>query len=150
MLADISSEMIHSLLPVFMVTVLGASALTVGLVEGVAEATALIVKVFSGTLSDYLGRRKMLAVDLLLGARVGVEVLEGAGLDAGRLDEGLDIVGLQSDHPPEPVGRQVAEVDEPVEGSWRDPEATSRVLRRQPGDVRCHARILPRIVHFLG
>src|SRR4029450_13455051 len=62
MLADISSEMIHSLLPIFMVSVLGASALTVGLVEGVAEATALIVKVFSGTLSDYLGRRKMLAV----------------------------------------------------------------------------------------
>ena len=62
MLADISSEMIHSLLPVFMVSVLGASAVTVGLVEGVAESTALIVKVFSGTLSDYLGRRKMLAV----------------------------------------------------------------------------------------
>ena len=62
MLPDISSEMIHSLLPVFMVTVLGASALTVGVVEGGAEATALIVKVFSGTLSDYLGRRKMLAV----------------------------------------------------------------------------------------
>ena len=62
MLADISSEMIHSLLPVFMVSVLGASALTVGLVEGVAEATALIAKVFSGTLSDYLGRRKVLAV----------------------------------------------------------------------------------------
>ena len=55
LLMDISSEMIHSLLPVFMVTVLGASALTVGIVEGVAEATALIVKVFSGTLSDYLG-----------------------------------------------------------------------------------------------
>ena len=62
MLMDISSEMIHSLLPVFMVTVLGASALTVGIVEGVAEATALIVKVFSGTLSDFLGRRKPLAV----------------------------------------------------------------------------------------
>jgi MFS family permease len=61
MLMDISSEMIHSLLPVFLVSVLGASALAVGLVEGVAEATALIVKVFSGTLSDYLGRRKMLA-----------------------------------------------------------------------------------------
>jgi MFS family permease len=61
MLMDISSEMIHSLLPVFMVSVLGASALTVGIVEGVAEATALIVKVFSGTLSDYLGRRKVLA-----------------------------------------------------------------------------------------
>ena len=62
LLMDISSEMIHGLLPVFMVTVLGASALTVGVVEGVAEATALIVKVFSGTLSDYLGRRKPLAV----------------------------------------------------------------------------------------
>src|SRR5689334_23569011 len=59
---DISSEMIHSLLPVFMVTMLGASALTVGLVEGVAESTALIVKVLSGTLSDVLGRRKLLAL----------------------------------------------------------------------------------------
>lgn len=62
MLMDISSEMIHSLLPLFMVTTLGASALAVGLVEGLAEATALIVKVFSGTLSDYLGKRKGLAV----------------------------------------------------------------------------------------
>jgi MFS family permease len=62
MLADISSEIIHSLLPLFMVTVLGASALTVGLIEGAAEATALIVKVFSGALSDYLGKRKVLAV----------------------------------------------------------------------------------------
>lgn len=62
MLMDISSEMIHSLLPVFLVSVLGASAFTVGLIEGVAESAALIVKVFSGTLSDYLGRRKMLAV----------------------------------------------------------------------------------------
>src|SRR3970040_1736060 len=59
---DISSELIHSLLPVFMVTSLGASALMVGVVEGVAEATALIVKVFSGTLSDYLGKRKGLTV----------------------------------------------------------------------------------------
>ena len=62
MLMDISSEMIHSLLPLFMVTVLGTSALSVGVVEGLAEATALVVKVFSGTLSDYLGRRKGLAV----------------------------------------------------------------------------------------
>jgi len=62
MLMDISSEMIHSLLPMFMVGVLGASALTVGLIEGVAESTALIVKVFSGALSDYLGKRKGLAV----------------------------------------------------------------------------------------
>lgn len=58
---DVSSEMVHSLLPVFMVSALGAGALAVGLVEGVAEATAPIVKVFSGTLSDYLGRRKELA-----------------------------------------------------------------------------------------
>jgi MFS family permease len=59
---DISSEMIHSLLPVFLVTTLGASALVVGLIEGAAEATALIVKVFSGVLSDYWGKRKSLAV----------------------------------------------------------------------------------------
>lgn len=62
MMMDISSEMIHSLLPLFMVGVLGASAFTVGLIEGVAESTALIVKVFSGALSDYLGKRKGLAV----------------------------------------------------------------------------------------
>jgi MFS family permease len=62
MLMDISSEMVHSLLPLFMVGALGASAFTIGMVEGLAEATALIVKVFSGTLSDYLGRRKQLAV----------------------------------------------------------------------------------------
>jgi MFS family permease len=62
MLMDISSEMIHSLLPLFMVSVLGASALVVGLIEGLAESTALIVKVFSGVLSDYLGKRKALAV----------------------------------------------------------------------------------------
>ena len=62
MLMDISSEMIHSLLPLFMVGTLGASALTVGVIEGLAESTALIVKVFSGALSDYLGKRKGLAV----------------------------------------------------------------------------------------
>ncbi|MBU0484330.1 MAG: MFS transporter [Proteobacteria bacterium] len=57
---DISSEMIHSLLPVFMVTTLGASMVTVGIIEGVAEATASVTKVFSGAISDYLGRRKFL------------------------------------------------------------------------------------------
>ncbi|MBS1161772.1 MAG: transporter [Proteobacteria bacterium] len=62
LLMDVSSEMIHSLLPLFMVTTLGASALMVGMIEGLAEATALIVKVFSGVLSDYLGRRKGLAL----------------------------------------------------------------------------------------
>src|SRR5512143_2258439 len=62
LLMDVSSEMIHSLLPLFMVSVLGASALTVGVIEGIAESTALLVKVFSGVLSDYLGRRKVLAL----------------------------------------------------------------------------------------
>lgn len=62
LLMDVSSELIHSLLPVFMVTGLGATALMVGIVEGVAEATALIVKVFSGAISDYLGKRKGLTV----------------------------------------------------------------------------------------
>lgn len=62
MLMDISSEMIHSLLPLFMVGVLGTSAFVVGLIEGLAESTALFVKVFSGALSDYLGKRKGLAV----------------------------------------------------------------------------------------
>jgi MFS family permease len=62
LLMDVSSEMIHSLLPLFMVTVLGTSTTAVGFVEGLAESLALMVKVFSGTLSDYLGKRKALAV----------------------------------------------------------------------------------------
>ena len=62
MLTDISSEMIHSLLPLFMVGTLGASSLTVGLIEGFSEGMAMVVKVFSGSLSDYLGKRKWLAV----------------------------------------------------------------------------------------
>jgi MFS family permease len=59
---DVSSELIHGLLPVFMVTSLGATGFAVGMVEGIAESTTLIVKVFSGVLSDYLGKRKALAV----------------------------------------------------------------------------------------
>jgi len=62
LLMDVSSEMIHSLLPVFMTVVLGTSATAVGVIEGIAEATALIVKVFSGVISDYAGKRKWLAV----------------------------------------------------------------------------------------
>jgi MFS family permease len=62
MLMDVSSEMIHSLLPVFLVGSLGASVATVGLIEGVGEATANLTKVFSGGLSDRLGKRKLLAV----------------------------------------------------------------------------------------
>lgn len=62
MFMDISSEMIHSLLPVFLVTSLGASVALVGVIEGVAEATASITKVFSGYISDRLGKRKLLAL----------------------------------------------------------------------------------------
>lgn len=83
LLMDISSEMIHSLLPLFMVTILGTSTMAVGLVEGLAESLALVVKVFSGTLSDYLGKRKGLA---LLGYTLGAltkplfAVASGVGL----------------------------------------------------------------------
>jgi MFS family permease len=61
MLMDVSSEMIHALLPVYLITVLGTSTMTVGIIEGIAEATASITKIFSGALSDWLGRRKLLA-----------------------------------------------------------------------------------------
>jgi MFS family permease len=60
MLMDISSEMIHALLPIYLVTVLGTSTLTVGFIEGIAEATSMITKIFSGALSDWLGKRKAL------------------------------------------------------------------------------------------
>ena len=59
---DISSEIIHSILPTFLVIGLGTSAVYLGVIEGVAEATACIVKVFSGVLSDYMGKRKPLAL----------------------------------------------------------------------------------------
>jgi MFS family permease len=59
---DMSSEMIHALLPLYMVTVLGTSVLAVGVIEGIAEATASITKIFSGVLSDWFGKRKLLAV----------------------------------------------------------------------------------------
>jgi len=59
---DVSSEMIHSLLPVFLSTTLGASILTIGIIEGIGEGTASIAKLFSGWISDRLGRRKGLAV----------------------------------------------------------------------------------------
>ncbi|HKQ31026.1 MAG TPA: MFS transporter [Burkholderiales bacterium] len=62
MFMDISSEMIHSLLPIFLVTTLGASPALLGIIEGIAEATASITKVFSGWLSDRLGKRKLLTV----------------------------------------------------------------------------------------
>jgi len=62
MLMDISSEMIHALLPLYLVVALSTSALTVGIMEGIAEAIALVAKIFSGALSDPLEKRKFLAV----------------------------------------------------------------------------------------
>jgi MFS family permease len=61
LLMDVSSEMIHALLPVYLVTAFGASMTSIGAIEGIAESTASIVKIFSGALSDWLGRRKFLA-----------------------------------------------------------------------------------------
>lgn len=83
LLMDVSSELIHSLLPVYLATTLGVSVFAIGIVEGIAEATALIVKVFSGALSDWWGRRKPLA---LLGYGLGAAskplfaLATGAGL----------------------------------------------------------------------
>ena len=62
LLMDASSELVHSLMPIFMVSVLGTSIITVGVIEGIAEATAAITKVFSGAISDYFRKRKFLIV----------------------------------------------------------------------------------------
>ena len=94
MLMDISSEMIHSLLPLFMITTLGASAIAVGFVEGLAESLALVVKVFSGTLSDYLGKRKGLAVfGYALGALTKPLFALASGVDMVLTARLLDRVG---------------------------------------------------------
>jgi MFS family permease len=62
MFMDMSSELVHSLLPIFMASVMGASMVAIGFLEGIAEATAAVTKIFSGALSDYLGKRKFLVV----------------------------------------------------------------------------------------
>ena len=62
LLMDASSELVHSLLPLFLASTLGASVVTIGVLEGVAEAAASCAKVFSGALSDRLGKRKGLVV----------------------------------------------------------------------------------------
>ena len=94
LMMDISSEMIHSLLPLFMVTILGTSTIAVGLVEGLAESLALVVKVFSGTLSDYLGKRKGLAVfGYALGAFTKPLFAVASGIDLILTARLLDRVG---------------------------------------------------------
>jgi MFS family permease len=62
LLMDTSSELVHSLLPIYLTTILGASIVTIGFIEGIAEATAAMTKLFSGALSDYLAKRKFLVV----------------------------------------------------------------------------------------
>lgn len=94
LLMDISSEMIHSLLPLFMVTILGTSTIAVGLVEGLAESLALVVKVFSGTLSDYWSKRKGLAVfGYALGAFTKPLFAIASGIDLVLTARLLDRVG---------------------------------------------------------
>ncbi len=83
LLMDISSEMVHSLLPLFLVGTLGVSVIVVGVIEGIAESTALVVKVFSGVLSDHFRRRKGLAViGYALGAltKPAFALAQGAGV----------------------------------------------------------------------
>jgi MFS family permease len=83
LLMDVSSELIHSLLPVFMFTALGMGIFTIGLIEGAAQATALIVKIFSGALSDYWGKRKplaMLGYGLAAASKPLFALATGAGL----------------------------------------------------------------------
>lgn len=74
LLTDVSTKMIDSVLPLFLVSTLGSDLLTVGLIEGIAESTASVLKVFSGIFSDYLGQRKQLAV-LGYGLSTGVKLL---------------------------------------------------------------------------
>lgn len=62
LLMDFSSEMIHALLPLYLVGAMGATMAQVGVIEGVAEATASVVKIFSGAVSDWFGNRKLLAI----------------------------------------------------------------------------------------
>jgi MFS family permease len=73
MFMDISSEIIHSLLPIFLVSTLGVGVLAIGIIEGIAEATASVTKLFSGALSDRVGRRKPL---VLLMKRVDAKIEE--------------------------------------------------------------------------
>ena len=62
LLTDVSSEMVLNLVSLFLANVLGVRPALIGLIEGIAESTASVLKVFSGWISDKLGKRKALAV----------------------------------------------------------------------------------------
>src|SRR4051812_358161 len=71
-------------------------------------------------------------------SRLGIEVLEGSGLDLATLDEGVDFVGFEADHAAKPVGGNVALVDEAVKRARRDAQSFGRFRRGEPVDVRRH------------
>lgn len=83
MFMDVSSEAIHALLPIYLTTVLGLSAAAIGIIEGFAEATTLAVKIFSGAISDWFGRRKLPALvgyGLAAATKPVFALASGAGL----------------------------------------------------------------------
>ena len=80
---DLSSELIHSLLPLYMAVGLGASTLTIGIVEGIAEATAMVAKVFSGLISDFFRRRKPLVPHALTNYAFGLTRIRTASYALG-------------------------------------------------------------------
>ncbi len=84
LLTDLSSEIIYPLLPLFLSSVLGASAATLGAIEGAAESTAALIKLGSGWLSDRLPRRKPLVVTGYLLASVA-RPLVGLATSAGQV-----------------------------------------------------------------
>ena len=71
LLTDISSEMIYPILPIYLVTVLGASPAILGLIEGIAESTASLLKVFSGYFSDKIKSRKPFTILGYSGSTLG-------------------------------------------------------------------------------
>lgn len=130
LLMDVSSEMIHSLLPLFMATTLGASVIVIGIIEGVAEATALILKVFSGVISDYVGKRKGLA---LLGYGLGalskplfaIAPTSGVVFSARMIDR---------------VGKGIRGAPRDALGRRRHPAGNSRSRLRATPDAGYHRR----------
>jgi MFS family permease len=94
MFMDISSEMVHGLVPVFLVSVIGANAMTVGFIEGFGEGLALIIRVFSGTLSDRLGKRKIIIVSgYLMGTLTKPLFAVATGVGAVFTARSLDRIG---------------------------------------------------------
>lgn len=130
---DVSSEMIHSLLPVFMVSVLGASALAVGIIEGIAEATASITKIFSGVISDWIGKRKPL-------------VLAGYGMAA--LTKPL--FPLAHSITAVLVARFIDRIGKGIRGAPRDALITDLVTKEQHGAAFGLRQSMDTIGAFLG